>query len=106
MLANTNIYQTVNSLNYPFASVCLLAIILSKFFLCCNFLVCLLHLLTCLVYLIVIHSVCESTKWLIFLLYIQLQELKQRASGNMDEPFLNPGINEKQPLHVLMVRFD
>ncbi|KAF3448873.1 hypothetical protein FNV43_RR09589 [Rhamnella rubrinervis] len=32
-----------------------------------------------------------------------LQELKQRASGNVDEPFLNPGINEKQPLHVLMV---
>ncbi|EXB36818.1 ATP-dependent zinc metalloprotease FTSH 11 [Morus notabilis] len=32
-----------------------------------------------------------------------LQELKQRASGNMDEPFLNPGINEKQPLHVMMV---
>ncbi|XP_021808585.1 ATP-dependent zinc metalloprotease FTSH 11, chloroplastic/mitochondrial [Prunus avium] len=32
-----------------------------------------------------------------------LQELKQRASGNMDEPFLNPGINEKQPLHVVMV---
>lgn len=34
---------------------------------------------------------------------MQLQELKQRASGNMDEPFLNPGINEKQPLHVVMV---
>ncbi|POO01573.1 AAA-type ATPase [Trema orientale] len=32
-----------------------------------------------------------------------LQELKQRASGNIDEPFLNPGINEKQPLHVVMV---
>ncbi|XP_028790800.1 ATP-dependent zinc metalloprotease FTSH 11, chloroplastic/mitochondrial-like [Neltuma alba] len=32
-----------------------------------------------------------------------LQELKQRASGNMDEPFLNPGISEKQPLHVVMV---
>ncbi|KAM5573574.1 hypothetical protein ABKV19_013220 [Rosa sericea] len=32
-----------------------------------------------------------------------LQELKQRASGNLDEPFVNPGINEKQPLHVLMV---
>ncbi|KAK4362965.1 hypothetical protein RND71_018206 [Anisodus tanguticus] len=33
----------------------------------------------------------------------ELQELKQRASGNMDEPFLNPGISEKQPLHVVMV---
>ncbi|TQD96987.1 hypothetical protein C1H46_017386 [Malus baccata] len=32
-----------------------------------------------------------------------LQELKQRASGNMDDPFLSPGINEKQPLHVVMV---
>ncbi|CAD5173423.1 unnamed protein product [Musa acuminata subsp. malaccensis] len=32
-----------------------------------------------------------------------LQELKQRASGNEDEPFLNPGISEKQPLHVVMV---
>ncbi|XP_031257082.1 ATP-dependent zinc metalloprotease FTSH 11, chloroplastic/mitochondrial isoform X2 [Pistacia vera] len=32
-----------------------------------------------------------------------LQELKQRASGNTDEPFLNPGISEKQPLHVMMV---
>ncbi|KAF7816717.1 ATP-dependent zinc metalloprotease FTSH 11, chloroplastic/mitochondrial-like [Senna tora] len=32
-----------------------------------------------------------------------LQELKQRASGNTDEPFLNPGISEKQPLHVVMV---
>ncbi|PQP91924.1 ATP-dependent zinc metalloprotease FTSH 11 chloroplastic/mitochondrial [Prunus yedoensis var. nudiflora] len=32
-----------------------------------------------------------------------LQELKQRASGNMDEPFLNPGINEKQPLQLVMV---
>ncbi|KAM3319854.1 ATP-dependent zinc metalloprotease FTSH 11, chloroplastic/mitochondrial [Capsicum chacoense] len=32
-----------------------------------------------------------------------LQELKQRASGDMDEPFLNPGISEKQPLHVVMV---
>ncbi|CAN4087624.1 unnamed protein product [Withania somnifera] len=32
-----------------------------------------------------------------------LQELKQRASGNMDEPFLNPGVSEKQPLHVVMV---
>ncbi|XP_044505354.1 ATP-dependent zinc metalloprotease FTSH 11, chloroplastic/mitochondrial-like [Mangifera indica] len=32
-----------------------------------------------------------------------LQELKQRASGNTNEPFLNPGISEKQPLHVVMV---
>ncbi|PHU23225.1 ATP-dependent zinc metalloprotease FTSH 11, chloroplastic/mitochondrial [Capsicum chinense] len=32
-----------------------------------------------------------------------LQELKQRATGDMDEPFLNPGISEKQPLHVVMV---
>ncbi|XP_057480201.1 LOW QUALITY PROTEIN: ATP-dependent zinc metalloprotease FTSH 11, chloroplastic/mitochondrial-like [Actinidia eriantha] len=32
-----------------------------------------------------------------------LQELKHRASGNMDEPFLNPGVSEKQPLHVVMV---
>ncbi|XVF53435.1 hypothetical protein PTKIN_Ptkin05aG0099300 [Pterospermum kingtungense] len=32
-----------------------------------------------------------------------LQELKQRASDNVDEPFLSPGISEKQPLHVLMV---
>ncbi|KAF8380084.1 hypothetical protein HHK36_027554 [Tetracentron sinense] len=32
-----------------------------------------------------------------------LQELKQRASGNMDESFLSPGISEKQPLHVVMV---
>ncbi|XP_073115064.1 ATP-dependent zinc metalloprotease FTSH 11, chloroplastic/mitochondrial-like isoform X2 [Elaeis guineensis] len=32
-----------------------------------------------------------------------LQELKQRASGNSNEPFLNPGISEKQPLHVVMV---
>lgn len=36
---------------------------------------------------------------------MQLQELKQRASGNMDDPFLSPGINEKQPLHVVMVSF-
>ncbi|KAF5442236.1 hypothetical protein F2P56_034920 [Juglans regia] len=35
-----------------------------------------------------------------------LQELKQRASGNMDEAFLNPGISEKQPLHVVMVSFN
>nr|CAD1834148.1 unnamed protein product [Ananas comosus var. bracteatus] len=32
-----------------------------------------------------------------------LQELKQRASGNEDELFLNPGISEKHPLHVVMV---
>ncbi|XP_010482703.1 PREDICTED: ATP-dependent zinc metalloprotease FTSH 11, chloroplastic/mitochondrial [Camelina sativa] len=32
-----------------------------------------------------------------------LQELKHRASGNMDESFVNPGISEKQPLHVTMV---
>nr|CAH10348.1 Ftsh-like protease [Pisum sativum] len=32
-----------------------------------------------------------------------LQELKQRASGNIDETFLNPGISAKQPLHVVMV---
>ncbi|GFY84099.1 FTSH protease 11 [Actinidia rufa] len=32
-----------------------------------------------------------------------LQELKHHASGNMDEPFLNPGVSEKQPLHVVMV---
>ncbi|KAL8550756.1 hypothetical protein ACS0TY_000007 [Phlomoides rotata] len=32
-----------------------------------------------------------------------LQELKQRASGNMEEPFVNPGVSEKQPLHVVMV---
>ncbi|KGN49878.1 ATP-dependent zinc metalloprotease FTSH 11, chloroplastic/mitochondrial [Cucumis sativus] len=32
-----------------------------------------------------------------------LQELKQRASGNVDESFVNPGISEKQPLHVVMV---
>ncbi|CAA6671568.1 unnamed protein product [Spirodela intermedia] len=32
-----------------------------------------------------------------------LQELKQRASGNVDDQFLNPGISDKQPLHVVMV---
>ncbi|EYU25202.1 hypothetical protein ABFS82_06G023400 [Erythranthe guttata] len=32
-----------------------------------------------------------------------LQELKQRASGNMEEPFVNPGISDKRPLHVVMV---
>ncbi|KAK2654107.1 hypothetical protein Ddye_013963 [Dipteronia dyeriana] len=32
-----------------------------------------------------------------------LQELKQRASGKTDEPFMNPGISDKQPLHVVMV---
>ncbi|KAI3818029.1 hypothetical protein L1987_11831 [Smallanthus sonchifolius] len=32
-----------------------------------------------------------------------LQELKERASGNLDETFLSPGISEWQPLHVMMV---
>uniref|UniRef100_A0A0C9S2W0 TSA: Wollemia nobilis Ref_Wollemi_Transcript_18535_3192 transcribed RNA sequence n=1 Tax=Wollemia nobilis TaxID=56998 RepID=A0A0C9S2W0_9CONI len=32
-----------------------------------------------------------------------LQELKQRASGNIDEPFSNPGMSEKHPFHVIMV---
>ncbi|KMT16073.1 hypothetical protein BVRB_3g052420 [Beta vulgaris subsp. vulgaris] len=32
-----------------------------------------------------------------------LQELKQRASENVEELSFNPGISEKQPLHVLMV---
>ncbi|XWS61297.1 hypothetical protein CRYUN_Cryun07bG0113900 [Craigia yunnanensis] len=32
-----------------------------------------------------------------------LQVLKQRASGNMDELYLSPGISEKQPFHVMMV---
>ncbi|KAL1550695.1 ATP-dependent zinc metalloprotease FTSH 11, chloroplastic/mitochondrial, variant 2 [Salvia divinorum] len=32
-----------------------------------------------------------------------LQELKQRASENEEEPFANPGVSEKQPLHVVMV---
>ncbi|CAL9085637.1 unnamed protein product [Musa textilis] len=32
-----------------------------------------------------------------------LQELKQRASGSEDKLLLNPGISEKQPLHVVMV---
>ncbi|KAJ8747856.1 hypothetical protein K2173_013024 [Erythroxylum novogranatense] len=32
-----------------------------------------------------------------------LQELKQRASRYSDEPFRNPGVSEKQPLHVVMV---
>ncbi|CAH8288007.1 unnamed protein product [Eruca vesicaria subsp. sativa] len=32
-----------------------------------------------------------------------LQELKHRASGDMDESFVNPGISERQPLHVTMV---
>ncbi|PIA34613.1 hypothetical protein AQUCO_03700121v1 [Aquilegia coerulea] len=34
---------------------------------------------------------------------ILLQELKQRASENNEEPFLSPGISDKQPLHVVMV---
>ncbi|GAB4858419.1 ATP-dependent zinc metalloprotease FTSH 11, chloroplastic/mitochondrial [Ancistrocladus abbreviatus] len=32
-----------------------------------------------------------------------LQELKQDASGNMDESLLSPGITKRQPLDVLMV---
>ncbi|KAG6410852.1 hypothetical protein SASPL_128923 [Salvia splendens] len=32
-----------------------------------------------------------------------LQELKQRASENEDEPFANPGVSDKQPLHVMVV---
>lgn len=40
---------------------------------------------------------------LCFIIYFQLEELKQRASGNLDESLLNPGISERQPLHVLMV---
>ncbi|KAK6936716.1 AAA ATPase, AAA+ lid domain [Dillenia turbinata] len=32
-----------------------------------------------------------------------LQELKQLASGNVDESFFSPGISEKQPLHVVML---
>ncbi|KAL0646254.1 hypothetical protein Bca4012_044545 [Brassica carinata] len=32
-----------------------------------------------------------------------LQELKHRASGNMDDSFANPGISERQPLHVTLV---
>lgn len=32
-----------------------------------------------------------------------LQELKQRASGNIEELSLTPGISEKKPLHVVMV---
>ncbi|XP_042057456.1 ATP-dependent zinc metalloprotease FTSH 11, chloroplastic/mitochondrial-like [Salvia splendens] len=32
-----------------------------------------------------------------------LQELKQRASENEDEPFANPGVSNKQPLHVMVV---
>ncbi|GAB2293970.1 ATP-dependent zinc metalloprotease FTSH 11, chloroplastic/mitochondrial [Dionaea muscipula] len=32
-----------------------------------------------------------------------LLELKQRASGNMDDSLLTPGISERQPLHVVMV---
>ncbi|KAK1415204.1 hypothetical protein QVD17_30977 [Tagetes erecta] len=32
-----------------------------------------------------------------------LQELKERASGNLDESLLSPGISERQPLHVMMV---
>ncbi|XP_027351191.1 ATP-dependent zinc metalloprotease FTSH 11, chloroplastic/mitochondrial-like isoform X5 [Abrus precatorius] len=36
-------------------------------------------------------------------LHTLLQELKQRASGNSDEPILSPGTSERQPLHVIMV---
>ncbi|XP_027351186.1 ATP-dependent zinc metalloprotease FTSH 11, chloroplastic/mitochondrial-like isoform X3 [Abrus precatorius] len=36
-------------------------------------------------------------------MFSQLQELKQRASGNSDEPILSPGTSERQPLHVIMV---
>lgn len=32
-----------------------------------------------------------------------LQELRQRATGNMDEPFATPGMTDKHPLHVVMV---
>ncbi|CAN0902924.1 ATP-dependent zinc metalloprotease FTSH 11, chloroplastic/mitochondrial [Linum grandiflorum] len=32
-----------------------------------------------------------------------LEELKKRAAGNTDEPFVNPGVSDKQPLHVVMV---
>jgi ATP-dependent metalloprotease len=32
-----------------------------------------------------------------------LQELKQRATGALDEPLTAPGMTEKQPLHVVMV---
>lgn len=32
-----------------------------------------------------------------------LQELKQRATGNIEEISLTPGLSDKQPLHVLMV---
>ncbi|CAH9069947.1 unnamed protein product [Cuscuta europaea] len=32
-----------------------------------------------------------------------LQELKQRALGKLDDPILNPGVSERQPLHVVMV---
>lgn len=36
-------------------------------------------------------------------MFSQFQELKQRVSGNHDEPVLSPGASEKQPLHVVMV---
>ncbi|VFQ72665.1 unnamed protein product [Cuscuta campestris] len=32
-----------------------------------------------------------------------LQELKQRALGNLDDPILNPGVSQRQPLHVVVV---
>ncbi|ONK78210.1 uncharacterized protein A4U43_C02F15680 [Asparagus officinalis] len=34
--------------------------------------------------------------------YSILQELEQRAYGNDDEAFLNPGVSDKKPLHVVM----
>ncbi|KAK6121834.1 hypothetical protein DH2020_044447 [Rehmannia glutinosa] len=36
-------------------------------------------------------------------LHSLLQELKERASGNTDDSFMNPGVSERQPLHVVMV---
>lgn len=41
----------------------------------------------------------------LMIINMQLQELKQRASGNLDEAILNPGVSKKQPLHVVMVRY-
>lgn len=32
-----------------------------------------------------------------------LQELQQRATGNLDEPSVSPGISQRQPLHVVLV---
>lgn len=39
----------------------------------------------------------------IALLHMWLQELKQWASGNMDDSLLNHGIPKKQLLHVIKV---